>query len=217
MEVVVVVVDDVVEVDEAPPPVAVAVTRTIRPPRNFGWSWRDASSSGASPTPKQTQQPRRRRYNVCDVVTGKRIAEKQYVVANQHPPNVTAVRTIYVDSRVETTDAAATVEPASVIMAAGVLFFSQRPGNDGGDTLYLLGREQFYPHWPDSDKWADFGGGVDVADEDVESTAAREAWEESMGTIHTYEVLLSRLRNGEASAVYDIQARISLFDCGLNH
>jgi len=26
-----------------------------------------------------------------------------------------------------------------------------------------------------------------------------------MGTIHTYEVLLNRLRNGEATAVFDIQ------------
>jgi hypothetical protein len=97
-------------------------------------------------------------------------------------------------------------EPAPVIMAAGILFFSQMPGSGDGDTVFLLGREQFYPHWHDSDKWADFGGGVDVVDEDVAATAAREAWEESMGTIHTYEVLLSRLRNGEASATFDIQA-----------
>ncbi len=106
--------------------------------------------------------------------------EKQHVVANQHPPNVTAVRVVHVDPRVAVSGGGGggggTTKPADVIMAAGVLFFSQRPDNEDGDTLYLLGREQFYPHWQDSDKWADFGGGVDVVDEDVASTAAREAW-----------------------------------------
>lgn len=179
----------------------------LRPPKTFGWTWRTATTSR---TPQQQQQQlpqRRRRYNICDATTGKRVHEKQHVVANQHPPNVTAVRIVTLDARIERLNPVIDpdCEPAPVIMAAGILFFSQMPGSGDGDTVFLLGREQFYPHWHDSDKWADFGGGVDVVDEDVAATAAREAWEESMGTIHTYEVLLSRLRNGEASATFDIQ------------
>ena len=67
------------------------------------------------------------------------------------------------------------------------------------------GKEQFHPQWPDSEKWADCGGGVDAKDEDIIVTAAREAWEETMGCIHTYEELLERLRNNEAQAIFDIQ------------
>jgi hypothetical protein len=177
------------------------------PPRNFGWTWRGGSGSRKETTQTAATTTRRRRYNVCDAVTGRRLLEKQNVAANTNPPSVTATRIIHIDSRVVTVEAAATTAPTNhLIMAAGVLFYSQRPDNEGGDTLFLLGREQFFQHWPDSEKWADFGGGVDVVDEDITATAAREAWEESMGTIHTYEVLLNRLRNGEATVVVDIQA-----------
>lgn len=120
----------------------------------------------------------------------------------------TAIRIVHLDPCVLIKPAASSVPnetdaASEYIMAAGVLFFSV---SSAGTVYYLIGKEQYHQHWSDSEKWADFGGGVDQADEDITSTAAREAWEESMGCIQTYEVLLSRLRNNEAVAVFDIQA-----------
>ena len=86
-------------------------------------------------------------------------------------------------------------------MAAGVLFYAVHEHA----VHFLIGKEQYHPHWPDSEKWADCGGGVDAKDVDVYETAAREAWEETMGCVHTYETLLSRLRNDEAQCVFDVQ------------
>lgn len=166
----------------------------------------------------------RRKYHVCDGATGQRIAGKQ-AIAPLPPqqalplvckvylaPHLTAAAddecrpTVRQSAHDDDDDEEEEEAPSSqmLIMAAGVLFFATRP-ESAADVYFLLGKEQYHPQWPDSLKWADCGGGVDPKDADIVETAAREAWEEGQGCIQTYEELLTRLRNGEAQAVFDIQ------------
>jgi ADP-ribose pyrophosphatase YjhB (NUDIX family) len=67
------------------------------------------------------------------------------------------------------------------ISAAGILPFYR--DNDTGEVHFLLCKEKYSPGWQDSGKWSDFGGHRDTDDELPEEIAAREFYEESMGTI----------------------------------
>lgn len=174
----------------------------------------------------------KRRYNVCDPDTGQRIVGKQFVGEVVSPPaspappdevdedaddddydetsNTIRIKTVHMASHIGGSGGSGSSSVSMPkIMAAGVLFYSQvQVSNDSesqSEVHFLLGKEPFHPQWPDSEKWADCGGGVDAKDDDIMETAAREAWEETMGCVQYYEVLLNRLRNGEAQAVFDIQ------------
>ena len=75
--------------------------------------------------------------------------------------------------------------------SAGILFYSVDPG---GDTQFYLGRERMCP-WKTALTWADFGGRAEREDDgEHEVTAAREAYEESLGVFGTLAELVNRLR-----------------------
>lgn len=57
----------------------------------------------------------------------------------------------------------------------------------------LIGREPVIKDWVASGHWADFGGGTEPGDEDLAHTAAREAYEESMGFLGTIDEIRQRI------------------------
>jgi hypothetical protein len=64
-----------------------------------------------------------------------------------------------------------------------ILPFAIAP-NPEGDIFFLLGKEEAIPGWRfGSNRWADFGGGTDAEDVDMEFTSAREFVEETMAVI----------------------------------
>lgn len=67
--------------------------------------------------------------------------------------------------------------------------------------MFLLGREKYVSGWSGSNKWSEFGGKLDPRDENVYATAAREAYEESMGFLGTREELYARLYDAPGHAV----------------
>jgi len=70
------------------------------------------------------------------------------------------------------------------IYSAGILPYSIY----NGTTYFLLGRDY-------DNKWSDFGGRVEPKDRsDIESTAAREFFEETLGSIYDYEYIKKTLR-----------------------
>ena len=74
---------------------------------------------------------------------------------------------------------------SNLLYSAGVLFYCKcRDGN----IYFLLGREY-------DNKWSDFGGKSEPKDRcEIENTASREAWEESMGCVFDQENLRSTLK-----------------------
>jgi 8-oxo-dGTP pyrophosphatase MutT (NUDIX family) len=69
---------------------------------------------------------------------------------------------------------------------AGIIPVSERLNEEGDlETIFLLGKEQHEVGWRGSDLWNDFGGRSEVQDLSPEETAAREAYEESMGLLGT--------------------------------
>jgi hypothetical protein len=74
----------------------------------------------------------------------------------------------------------------NIVYASGVLFYSRSIDN----TVYFLLGKDF------ENKWTDFGGGSEVSDKfDTEITAARETWEETLGSVSDYETLKNSLKN----------------------
>ena len=71
------------------------------------------------------------------------------------------------------------------IYSSGILLYSIF----NGTTYFLLGRDY-------DNKWSDFGGRVEPKDRsDIESTAAREFFEETLGSIYDYEYTKKTLRH----------------------
>lgn len=88
------------------------------------------------------------------------------------------------------------------IHAAGVLPFAiAAVGEDKADRIMLLlGRERERRHFEHGGLWADFGGGIKSGA--IETTAAREFYEETMGVIETSRAsTLQSLRGGAVVAV----------------
>lgn len=72
---------------------------------------------------------------------------------------------------------------------AGVLPFA-RANNPTNDIYLLLGKEDIIPNWKSgSNKWCDFSGGKEEMDLDIEDTAARELYEESLAVPPLWEHL----------------------------
>ena len=74
---------------------------------------------------------------------------------------------------------------SNILYSAGILFYCKcRDGN----VYFLLGREY-------DNKWSDFGGKSEPKDRcEIENTASREAWEESLGCVQDQESLRSSLK-----------------------
>jgi 8-oxo-dGTP pyrophosphatase MutT (NUDIX family) len=62
-----------------------------------------------------------------------------------------------------------------------------------GKWYFLLGLEHVAIGWGGSEKWTDFGGGVEPIDKSPKETAAREGYEETMGILGTYEEIMASL------------------------
>ncbi len=72
----------------------------------------------------------------------------------------------------------------NILYASGVLFYGRSLDNT---LFFLLGK--------DVKGWSNFGGGCELSDKgDVVTTAAREAWEESLGSIYDYDEMRRILR-----------------------
>lgn len=68
--------------------------------------------------------------------------------------------------------------------SAGILIYTIHPNTK--DIMFLLGKERIEDQWPDSGKWASFGGNSNPG-ETVEQTAVREFVEETMGFVLSQE------------------------------
>jgi hypothetical protein len=74
---------------------------------------------------------------------------------------------------------------SNIIYSAGVLFYCKCKD---GNVYFLLGREY-------DNKWSDFGGKSEPKDKyEIENTASREAWEESLGCVFSQEDIRSTLK-----------------------
>jgi hypothetical protein len=87
-----------------------------------------------------------------------------------------------------------------VIRAAGVLLYSR---DAAGNVWFLLGREKPNPHWGvDSCSWSEFGGSLD-GKESVEEGAAREFFEETMGSVFSAAWMEDELKRGRYTFAMD--------------
>ena len=74
----------------------------------------------------------------------------------------------------------------NILYAAGVLFYSR---SLDGTLYFLLGRDH-------DNKWSNFGGGCELGDKsDHDITAAREAWEETLGSVYEYDIIKNIIKN----------------------
>tara|TARA_B100001287_G_C22620216_1_gene499620 strand:+ start:62 stop:586 length:525 start_codon:yes stop_codon:yes gene_type:complete len=74
----------------------------------------------------------------------------------------------------------------NIIYAAGILFYSKSIDQT---TYFLLGKDF-------ENKWSNFGGRCELSDKyDSEVTAAREAWEETLGAVYEYGEMKSLIKN----------------------
>jgi 8-oxo-dGTP pyrophosphatase MutT (NUDIX family) len=95
------------------------------------------------------------------------------------------------------------------IPSAGILPYAIDPGD--GQPRYLIGRERQHPGWVESGRWADFGGRREPSDVSIGETAAREAWEETMGMVHPKELFLERIEHIDK----DEDDSVHAFDIGI--
>lgn len=91
---------------------------------------------------------------------------------------------------------------------AGIVPYMVRCHAGTQETLFLLGQEDFYPHWNQSGCWSGFEGGRKEG-ESEEDTAAREFVEETMGTIPvnghvTSDEIAQSLRDSEYAVRIDV-------------
>ena len=170
-----------------------------------------ASQGGGQPS-AGGPRPFRRRIQACDSQSGFKLQHPSPTVTK----SVTATPALHHHQHNAKRTAVYEVGhgPRLPVTAAGVLFFSLCPTT--GHTLFLLGRENSHSGWADSNLWADFGGSVDSRDRDIYDTAAREAYEETMGLLCDREELANRLRNNDNSQLaFDIQVLVNL-DMGVS-
>jgi len=81
---------------------------------------------------------------------------------------------------------------SNIIYAAGVLFYSKSIDQT---PYFLLGKDF-------ENKWSNFGGRCELNDKhDSEVTAAREAWEETIGAVYDYENIKSLIKNKSAKCL----------------
>ena len=74
----------------------------------------------------------------------------------------------------------------NILYASGILFYSKSLDNT---PFFLLGKDC-------ENKWSNFGGRGEISDKfDSEITAAREAWEETLGSVYDIEVLKHLLKS----------------------
>tara|TARA_R110002072_G_scaffold7227_8_gene39584 strand:- start:2918 stop:3442 length:525 start_codon:yes stop_codon:yes gene_type:complete len=74
----------------------------------------------------------------------------------------------------------------NIIYAAGILFYSKSIDQT---PYFLLGKDF-------ENRWSNFGGRCELSDKyDSEVTAAREAWEETLGAVYDYENMKSLIKN----------------------
>jgi hypothetical protein len=74
---------------------------------------------------------------------------------------------------------------SNILYASGILFYSKTLDNT---PFFLLGKDY-------ENKWSNFGGRCEISDKcDAELTAAREAWEETLGSIYDYDTLKVTLK-----------------------
>jgi len=79
----------------------------------------------------------------------------------------------------------------NILYASGVLFYGRSLDNT---LFFLLGK--------DVKGWSNFGGGCELSDKgDVSTTAAREAWEESLGAIYDYDEMKRILKQNNKCIV----------------
>ena len=80
----------------------------------------------------------------------------------------------------------------NLIYAAGILFYSKSVDQT---PYFLLGKDL-------ENKWSNFGGRCELSVKyDSEITAAREAWEETLGAVYDYDVLKSVIKNKTAKCI----------------
>lgn len=80
----------------------------------------------------------------------------------------------------------------NLIYASGILFYSKSVDQT---PYFLLGKDF-------ENKWSNFGGRCELSDKyDSEITAAREAWEETLGAVYDYDVLKSVIKNKTAKCI----------------
>lgn len=85
-------------------------------------------------------------------------------------------------------------KPARPWGRAGIIPVSRLIANDGSiDIVFLLGKEHHEKGWAGSDIWTYFGGLSESVDNTPEDTAAREAYEESMGILGSVADIKKRL------------------------
>ena len=73
----------------------------------------------------------------------------------------------------------------NIIYAAGVLFYSK---SIDSTTYFLLGKQN-------DNKWTNFGGSSELNDKfDPEITAARECWEETLGSVYDFPELKNKIK-----------------------
>ena len=74
----------------------------------------------------------------------------------------------------------------NIIYAAGILFYSKTIDQT---PYFLLGKDF-------ENRWSNFGGRCELSDKrDSEVTAAREAWEETLGAVYDYDSLKTLIKN----------------------
>jgi len=72
--------------------------------------------------------------------------------------------------------------------AAGILVYSKYKGN----IYFLLGRDNY-------NKWSDFGGKSELKDHgDIEQTASREFYEESLGSIYDINFIKKKIKHNKS-------------------
>jgi hypothetical protein len=76
----------------------------------------------------------------------------------------------------------------NILYASGILFYSRTLDNT---PFFLLGKDY-------DNKWSNFGGRCEISDKfDAETTAARETWEETIGSVYDFETLKYMLKSGK--------------------
>jgi 8-oxo-dGTP pyrophosphatase MutT (NUDIX family) len=76
----------------------------------------------------------------------------------------------------------------NILYASGILFYSRTLDNT---PFFLLGKDY-------ENRWSNFGGRCEISDKfDVETTASRETWEETLGSVYDYETLKNILKSNK--------------------
>ena len=88
------------------------------------------------------------------------------------------------------------------ITSAGVLLYTY---SGRGEPMFLLGQENSFTGWKDSQKWSEFGGRALNKHECPEDIASRELYEETAGVVFDKCEIRDLLLNKRYIGVYDYQ------------